>query len=215
MVASGGHVRLIGLQVAFNLDKALENGSNLGAGGGVSGAQGAVCVAAHQGRAGGPLHSLEGPGADVVLVRGLVQELVACRQRVVPLEIVEQNKGGLFAGDVVVGAEFVVAKAVDKLVLRGPGNVRLGSVLLHVAEGAGVLVLALVDARDTAQDRDEHGAGSGLVGAELAAAGAGHIAVFGHVGDRLVEPGVLRHIGEAGVCRERGHRKDGQDSDEG
>ncbi len=215
MVASGGHVRLIGLQVAFNLDKALENSSNLGAGGGVSGAQGAVCVAAHQGRAGGPLHSLEGPGADAGLVRGLVQELVAYRQRVVPLEIVEQDKSGLLTGDVVVGAEFVVAKAVDKLVLRGPGNVRLGSVLLHVAEGAGVLVLALVDARDTAQDRDEHGAGSGLVGAELAAAGAGHIAVFGHVGDRLVEPGVLRHIGEAGVCRERGHRKDGQDSDEG
>ena len=215
MVAIQGSIGLIGLQVVFNLDKALENGSNLGAGGGVSGAQGAAPVAAHQGRAGGPLHSLEGPGADAGLVRGLVQKLVAYRQRVVPLEIVEQNKGGLLAGDVVVEAEFVVAKAVDKLVLRGPGNVRLGSVLLHAAEGAGVLVLVLVNARDTAQDRDEHGAGSGLVGTELTAAGAGHVAVFGHVGDGLVEPGVLRHIGEAGVCRERGHMKDGQDGDEG
>lgn len=190
MVAIQGSIGLIGLQVVFNLDKALENGSNLGAGGGVSGTQGAAPVTAHQGRAGGPLHSLEGPGADAGLVRGLVQKLVAYRQRVVPLEIVEQNKGGLLAGDVVVEAEFVVAKAVDKLFLRGPGNVRLGSVLLHVA-------------------------GSGLVRAELTAAGAGHIAVLGHVGDGLVEPGVLRHIGEAGVCRERGHREDGQDSDEG
>ena len=121
MVAVQGSIRLIGLQVVFNLDKALENGSNLGAGGGVSGTQGAAPVTAHQGRAGGPLHSLEGPGADAGLVRGLVQKLVAYRQRVVPLEIVEQNKGGLLAGDVAVGAEFVVAKAVDKLVLRGPG----------------------------------------------------------------------------------------------
>ena len=121
MVAAQGSIGLISLQVFFNLDKALENGSNLGAGGGVSGAQSAVCVAAHQGRAGGPLHSLEGPGADAGLVRGLVQKFVAYRQRVVPLEIVEQNKGGLLAGDVVVGAEFVVAKAVDKVVLRGPG----------------------------------------------------------------------------------------------
>ena len=132
MVAAQGCVRLIDLQVVFNLDKALENGSNLGAGGGVSGAQSAVCVAAHQGRAGGPLHSLEGPGAEA----GLVQELVAYRQRVVSLEIVEQDKSGLLTGDVVVEAEFVVAKAVDKLVLRDPGNVRLGSVLLHVA-GSG------------------------------------------------------------------------------
>lgn len=121
MVAVQGSIGLIGLQVVFNLDKALENGSNLGAGGGVSGAQGAIGVTAHQGRAGGPLHSLEGPGADAGLVRGLVQKLVAYRQCVLPLEIVEQNKGGLLAGDVVVGAEFVVAKAVDNLVLRGPG----------------------------------------------------------------------------------------------
>lgn len=66
-----------------------------------------------------------------------------------------------------------------------------------------------------AQDRDEHGAGGGLVGAELVVTGAGHVAVLGHVGDRLVVPGVLGYVREAAGRRKGGHRDNGQDGDDG
>ena len=77
VVAGGRDVGLVVLEVGLDFNKALEDGRNLSTGGGVAGTERAIGVAAHQGSGRGPLHGLYSPGADVGLVRSVVQKLVA------------------------------------------------------------------------------------------------------------------------------------------
>lgn len=151
-------------------------------------------VALEEAGAAGPAHGGQSIAADLVAVSVANQRGVCAGAVAAVLRIAVQDDRELLARDGLVGAEHVVAKAVNDAVLGGPQDrVIVVGAAAHVGEaGAGHDGLA----RETPQDGHEHAAAGSVVGREHVHAGAVHDALAVDVVDRVIEPVGAPHVGE-------------------
>ena len=115
-----------------------------------------------------------------------------------PIQHPVDHGHGLCAGDVGIGAESTVLKALDPAQLGGALNVSLRPVALNVGKGLAALGLAVVKA---GADGGKLGAGDGRIGIEGRCRAALNGAQTRHGRDGGVGPVVIRHIG-VGVAGE-------------
>lgn len=194
----GGGRSLLGQQLGLDqhLFRVVEDGRDLGTGGGALGVQFSV-HAVDDPVISGPLQGLHRPRVNSARVGKIVVKLgVEAGVVAGALGVVVQHGGRLLPGDGVLRAEFPVSQAGHNAVFRGPvdpaGIVIRGQ---HVVKpGAGVL--RGVDAGHVAQHGDEHAPGHGDARAKLGFAHAVEQALLRGVVHMGVVPGAFRHVGK-------------------
>ena len=173
---------------------------DLGTGGVLGGHELILLVADDQAPVHALLHSVVGPGSDLVSIHegdvrvGSLMDLVGVILHV--LNVTLHDHCHLLTGDGLGGRELAVASAIDNGLIRSPcHSAGIPGAGRHVGERCGSVVVQL-NVLHPGDDGHEHGAGHGVQGGEGGVAGALEVVVFHNEINIGLVPGISFHVGE-------------------